>query len=259
MDTDLRSLLTRVAAGEVSPAAAAEQLDAAEPKISAPASTNSPTSPARLVIRCEGASLVVIADPTVAEAIADGPHEFSREGDVLRVRTGDPSENGGFRVGGGLPRWLSWLPPGPGQRRVTVRVNPLMPVELDAMASDIEVRGLRGNFVARVNTSQFQVRDHEGRLDLSVMMSSSEVDVLLREGESQITSDLSDVAVRLLAGSDVRVHATAKMGSVDFERNAHFAQRNTDGLSVSSDAVVGAGAATLRVEARMGAVKVRLP
>jgi hypothetical protein len=138
-------------------------------------------------------------------------------------------------------------------------VNPLVPVELDAMASDIEVRGLRRPLVARVNTSQFLVRDHEGSLDLSVMMSNSEVDVLLREGASRITSDLSDVTVRLLQHSDVRVHATAKMGSVEFDRSAQFSQKNADGLSASSDAVIGAGTASLNVEARMGAVKVRLP
>jgi hypothetical protein len=268
MDTDLRTLLNKVAAGEVSPTDAAEQLDsAADTTPSAPttgvtdaaAHPSGPASVARIVIRSEGAKLIVLADPNVAEAIAEGPHQFSREGNVLHVRTGEPNENGGFRMGGGMPRWLNWLPPGPGQRRVTVRVNPNVPVELDAMASDIEVSGLRRRFVARVNTSQFLVRDHEGSLDFSVMMSNSEVDVLLREGDSRITSDLSDVTVRLLPDSDVRVRATAKMGSVDFERSAFFAQKNADGFTASSDAVVGAGTASLSVEARMGAVKVRLP
>jgi hypothetical protein len=268
MDTDLRTLLNKVAAGEVSPTDAADQLDAtaaapvAAPMTGAteaPAHPSGSTSVARIVISSEGAKLTVVADPTVAEAIAEGPHQFSREGDVLRVRTGEPTDDGGFRAGGGKPRWLNWLPPGPGQRRVTVRVNPLIPLELDAMASDIEVTGLRRRLVARVNTSQFIVRDHVGSLDFSVLMSNSDIDVLLREGDSRITSDLSDVTVRLQPDSDVRVRATAKMGSVDFDRSATFSQKTSDGFSASSDAVIGAGTASLSVEARMGAVKVRLP
>lgn len=264
MSTELRDLLARVAAGEVTPAEAAHLLDESE-SVAAPI-TDTATAPqpaatslTSLAIRTDGAEVTVVADPSVAEAVAEGPHTFVREGNTLRLTTGRSEDPHGFWVDSSMPRWLAWLPQAVQEKiRVVVRVNPNLPVTIDGMASAVAVTGSRSPLVVRLKASQLTVSDHESTVDLKMSMGQIDADLLLTEGDSTIISDVGAAHVWLRRGSDLRLTCSADMGSVDI---AGLPRANTPlhrGMQMRDEVVLGDGRGSLVVSARMGEVAVQV-
>ncbi|MEZ5115252.1 MAG: hypothetical protein R2737_03185 [Candidatus Nanopelagicales bacterium] len=277
MTESLRSLLESVAAGAVSPAEAARRLEDGTPAPVAPdgsaatpphpSTATSTATPTRVAIRGSHLRLRVEADPAVAVVSVTGPHRIVPEGDTLRVDAGasqDAPAADGYRVDERIPTWLSWLPKVTDRgTRVVVRVNPALAVDLDVIGSSAEVTGLRAALRARVSSASLRVADHRGPVDLAGTTAGIDVEALLDAGESRVVSELSSATVRLLPGSDVEVRASADLGTVSVKdrRDDEVPTVPADGdLPVTTrTARVGSGAATLRVEARLGAVAVVLP
>ncbi len=270
MNDILRSLLTQVAAGEVSPdeaavrlheidleAGAAEAL--ADEKAPPPRAVGRPPALARVAIRSEGVRLTVRADPNVAEAVVEGPHRITRDGAVLSIDTGAAAVEGYSVDAPALPRWLSWLPKGAGGERVTVRMNPALALSIDALGSLVEVHDVQGGLTATVNGAKFLALDVAGPLDLKAMTGHVFVRARLVGGDSTITTELSRATLHLLPGSDVRVAVRAEMGSATVAGGPHESTRSDDGLRMSADAAVGSGAGLVTVTARMGKAEVTLP
>jgi hypothetical protein len=261
MGDDLHDLLTRVASGEVSPADAADRLRDLPSDDDAPAAPAPPAAArvARVAIRSEGVRLTVVADPTVAEAVALGRHRLRREDGVLHVDTGAAAVDG-YAVDGSstLPRWLAWLPQGGGER-VTVRVNPALPVSIDALGSMVEVRGLQGGLTASASGATLIALDVAGPLDIRAVTAKVFVRARLDGGDSTIATELSRVDLRLLPGSDVRVAVDAELGAASILGADVPSSRSADGLRASASHVVGAGTGSVTVTARLGKAEVRLP
>jgi hypothetical protein len=247
----LRDLLAQVAAGELDPGEAARLLDAdpSAPTLDRRDDVRAEAPVSALAIHAGGVKLTVVADPTVDTAVADGPHALRREGSVLVLDA--PSEDG-FRTTP-PPRFLGWVPTvwtgGRGQK-VLVRVNPALPLTVEATACSVDISGLRAPLTLGGSASSIKVGDHTGALHGSLAMGSLEV-VAVVDAPSDLACELGSLDLRLLPGSDVTVAATSDLGEVKLP-GAHGAEK----ASARQSYVVGAGTHPFTVAVRLGSASV---
>ncbi len=254
MDTtshdSLRDLLTRVASGELDPADAARLLDD-DPGAPTLDRTEAPRAVTAVTIRAGGVKLVVVADPTVDTAVADGSHSVRHEGSTLVI---DAPRTDGYQVEA-APRFLSWVPSvwtGGRGERVTVRVNPALPLTIDATACSVESSGTTSDLTLAGTSSSVRVKDHRGTLHGGITMSNVQV-VGAITGPSAFTCELGSLNLRLTTGSDVVVNASAELGSVKVPGEKLSAGQDRTSRQV---ATVGAGSHPLDLSVRMGSVTV---
>src|SRR4051794_26894328 len=205
MTSDMEDILRRVAAGELTPEEALPLLDAAgagrSPQTSdqasdadagadlpawgtppGPAATNGAggrepdTGPVRLIrINASYRPLQIVADPSVAEAFVTGEHTVHRDGSALVIE-------GGVRFGGDdegaprfsfspLPQTLAWARSLQNDR-LLVRVNPALPVELDAVGSSVKMSGGEAGARMRLLAAALKVDALRGPLDIDASSSS---------------------------------------------------------------------------------------
>jgi hypothetical protein len=285
METTRRAVLERVARGELSPTEAASLLEEMESKESrepeadprdwaagwaqeagwesppAPAPAPSGEGVARLrVVRSIGTT-DIIGDPSVREAVAEGPHVARREGDTLIIEGQDEYSLG--MPGFFFNNWAgSWQGEGRGRGRgrrmhrhpgfgwgdmtpLRVRVNPDLPLEVDAQAGRVRIRGVHGPIRANVQAGSTDIVDFRGTLDLNAQAGSLSARGRLDHGASRIHCDAGSVRIHLERGSSVRVTGRSTLGKVVF-----------DSPDARSPWVVGGGEGTLDIDATMGAVRV---
>lgn len=252
----LRDVLTRVAAGELDPTEAARLLDADPSLPTLDGSDGSaPTGVAvtSLTVRAGGVKLTVVADPTVDTVVVDGPHAMRRDGSAMVVEA--PGADGWRTTP--PPRFLGWVPTvwtaGRGER-VHVRVNPRIPVVLEATACSVEVTGLRTALTLGGSASSVKVRDHEGALHGSMAMGSMTVAGTVTE-PSDLACELGSLEVRLSARSDVTVTATAELGEVTVTGPGKAAKETS---TARQTLVVGDGAHPFALAVRLGSASVAL-
>ena len=273
MEDERRAVLERVARGELTPAEAAsllEDMESAEPAGASPGPDprdwtagweeqvprppQPPTTGDRVarvrVVRMVGTADIV-GDPTVREAVAEGPHAARREADTLVIESQDESfDVPGFAFMWGArgrhrryrphPRfgWNDFQP-------LRVRVNPDLPLEVEAQAGKLRIRGVHGPIRATVQAGSTDISDFRSPLDLTVQAGSVNARGRLDHGASRIRCDAGGVRIHLEPGSSVRVSARAMLGKVVF-----------DGDDSHGPWVVGTGQGTLDVDATMGTVRV---
>lgn len=256
MNDDLRDVLTRVASGELSPEEAATLIGsaAAEPA----AQTDEQPSPepvARVSVRASAVRLIVVADPTVDTAVAEGPHRVSHTGDTLTIHS-DLSQ-GEYQAEVPRSAFATWL----GQvnkagSTLRVRVNPDLPLEILNVAGSLELSGVRAGASVGIEAGSAKVRDGVGQLALSVASGSADVDWQFH-GDCSITTDLGSSRVTVQPGSDVAITADATLGVASI--------RMPDGTSVKASSagnppvLVGAGTGRLAVTSRLGSLVVTVP
>jgi hypothetical protein len=287
MEDERRAVLERVARGELSPAEAASLLEDIESRGSeesgedrdprdwtvgwqADAGTGAtqpggPEPPpgeaaARIRVVAMIGTADIVGDPTVREAVADGPHVARRDGDALVVEGNDY----GFGLPGMQGFIFNWAGPERMQRMhrmhrlrrhrhgwsdlapLRVRVNPDLPLEVDAQAGRVRIRGVHAAIRANVQAGSTDIEDFRGPLDLGAQAGSITARGRLDGGASRIHCDAGSVRLYLERGSSVRVTAHSTLGKVVFN---------------SADArmpwVVGGGEGTLEIESTMGSVKVK--
>jgi hypothetical protein len=238
MDTsDRREILSRVAAGTITPEEAAAQLE------SAGQAQPQPAGRIRLVrvIKQLGPA-EIIGDPTVREAIADGPHRARIDGDVMVIEGESSDEPGGFIFGFG--RNL-------GSDRLLVRMNPSLPLDLQVQAGSCRVQGLKAEIRAEVQAGSASIDGFGKSFDLSVQAGSVRATGRLDEGDCRIGCDAGSVNLHLEHGSSVRIQARASMGKVTLPAGEVVA-----GVDGGRDVTIGHGRASLRIEANLGSVNV---
>lgn len=259
-DEGLRALLERVAAGEVAPDEAARLLDEDPAAPTLDRSAAVPASPsgtvAAVVVKAGGVKLTVVADPTVDTLVADGPHSLRQDGSTLVLEA--PGADGWKTQP--APKYLGWVPnvvwtAGRGEK-VHVRVNPALPLTVDASASSVEIVGTRASLTLGGSASSVKVRDHVGPLHGSVSMGSTSV-VGVVSGPSDLTCELGSLDLRLDRGSDVAVTAYAEMGSLKVAGpgGAGGSGGSHDGTS-TQHLVAGAGTQPFGVTVRMGSASI---
>jgi len=250
----LRDLLTRVAAGEVDPAEAARLLDEDPATPTLDRTSDLPASPSgrvtALIIKAGGVKLTVVADPTVDTLVADGPHTLRQDGPTLVLEA--PGADGWKTQP--APKYLGWVPnvvwtAGRGEK-VHVRVNPALPLTVDATASAVEIVGTRSSLTLGGSASSVKVRDHVGTLSMG---SAAVVGTIT--GPSDFSCELGSLDLRLDRGSDATVTAFAEMGSLKVAGGDAGSDTSFDGTA-SRTVVAGAGTHPFGITVRMGSASI---
>lgn len=250
MSDELRELLNRVASGEISP----EEAQAAMQHVGSPATGTEPEPEAvkRLAVRGSAVRLVVVADPSVDTAVAEGPHRVSHVGDELVVHSD-------LRVGeyeaeaprSAVASWLSNVNRAGSTLRV--RVNPDLPIEVLNVAGSLELSGTRGTTKVGVEAGSAKLRDGSGPLALSVTSGSADVEWQFT-GDCSVSTDVGSSRLTVQPGSDVSITAKATLGLATI--------RLADGTTIKATpeghppVIAGAGAGRLTASTRLGSLVV---
>ena len=159
-----RQILEDVAAGRLEPIEAVRLLDL-------PAG-----SPRAVRLRSAYHAIEVVADPAVADlVVVDGTHHVQREGDVLVVS--DTASEGS--------RFGTWQ----GGRRLVVRVNPELEVDVEVTGALLTVRGMNGALRAVVQAGSAGIEGVSGALDLRVTAGSAVIAGSPRDGDWRLSSE----------------------------------------------------------------------
>jgi len=235
-EADRRQILTRVAAGTISPEEGAHQLDSIK-------TGEEPADSGIRKVRIERqlGTVEIVGDPNVRDAVAEGPHQARIEGDVMIFSRHTTTEHGGFFFG---------VTGYAGPDKLLVRMNPALALELQMQAGSCRVRGIEGPIRADVQAGSATIDGFRGALNLSVQAGSVKASGRLDHDESRINCDAGSVTLNLEPGSSVRISARASMGKVELPGESAV---SGGGLRA---ATVGDGDGTLSIECHMGSVKV---
>jgi hypothetical protein len=230
----------------------------------------------------------VVADPTVREAIAEGPHVARREGDLLVIESAlVEGDMPGFVFNQGLRNWRLSIPPdfmgrGPrparpprgsrpsragaewaggepwerrswSQNELTVRMRPDLPLEVELSAGTLRADGLTGPLRFDVRAGSARIERARGPIEAMVAAGSIRIEALLTQGASRIRCDAGSVRLHLEKGSDVLVRARPELSKLTMP-----------GLGVVSgfspgereELKIGNGTATLDIDANMSKITV---
>ncbi len=279
MQDERRAVLERVARGELSPAEAASLLEAMESAGTPEGLTDdadprdwakdwedqpdrSPTPPpppptgdaaTRIRVVRNFGSADVIGDPSVREAVADGPHMARREGDTLVIE----SQLDGMDMRSGWMFGWHQGPPNPHRMRrrergrwgdvvpLRVRVNPDLPLDIETQAGRLRIRGVHGPIRANVQAGGTDIVDFRSPLDLTVQAGTVHARGRLDHGASHVHCEAGSVRIHLERGSSVRVTARTTLGKVVVGRG-----------DARTPVTIGGGEGTLDIDGTMGAVRV---
>jgi hypothetical protein len=284
MSTDFDAILRKVAAGELTPEEALPLIDAAQAPSTAASGAEAPewgtppgqgarpggpesetTSPGRegpvrdVRISVSYRSADIVADPTVDQVAVTGGHSVRRDGDTLVVDSTQlhgftEFENMGrveFSGGGGawsfLPRSAAWARAMKGDH-VTIRINPALPITVDAAGAALRITGCEGGARIRAVMASLKLDRVRGQLELDALSSSVKGTAAVT-GDSRISGESASVKLTLLAGSDVRVSASAnRMGKIVLPGSP------SRGANGTSESVIGNGTGCLVVDGVMSSI-----
>jgi hypothetical protein len=232
--TDRREILSRVAAGAISPEEAAAQLDAVTQD-----ETETETAIRRVRVIKQLGPAEIIGDPSVREAVAEGQHRARIEGDTMIIEGQSVDDWGGFIFGARNA----------GRDRLVVRVNPALSLDLELQAGNCRVTGVDGPIRASVQAGSAAIEGFSKTVDLSVQAGSIRATGRLDEGDSRIACDAGSVTLHLERGSSVRVTTRVNLGKVNLPVGSAF----TAGGG-TRDLTIGDGAASLAITTSMGSV-----
>ena len=258
----MRDLLNKVATGEMTPDEAEAALRAvretdageAQPTGSAHAGDTEPeTEPVRrIVVRGSAVRLVVIGDPGVDTAIADGPHRVSHVGDTLTVHS--DLQAGEYEAQAPRSMFTTWLNNvNRAGSTLQVRVNPDLPLEVLNVAGSLELSGVHATTSVGVEAGSAKLHDGAGTLALSVASGSADVEWQFT-GDCSVSVDLGSARLNALPGSDVAIRAESTLGLATIR----LADGTTIKATPEGHPPVSAGAGTGRLAAatRMGSLVV---
>jgi hypothetical protein len=232
----------------------------------------------------------VVADPTIREAIAEGPHVARREGDLLIVESAlDETDMPGFVFNRGMRNWRLNIPsdfagrPGRPPRpprpprspragwswgeeeaaswnrtswshdELTVRMRPDLPLEVELSAGTLRVDGLTGPLRLDIRAGSARIEHVRGPIEALVAAGSLRVEALLTQGASRIRCDASSVRLNLERGSNVLVRARPELSKLTLPGHGVVGSL---GLGERQEVKIGDGTATLDIDATMSKISV---
>lgn len=246
MNDQRREILNQVASGAITAEEGAARLEAleAEPPAAAPVPAPAPTAPAagirQITVNSRFGNTTIVGDPTVASAVADGPHRVHQEGDTMvfdqsLVRGSTTFEFSRTRVS---------IPGFDRENNLMIRMNPALALRTRVQAGNLRIEGVKGPVTSDVQAGNCSVDGFVGPVYLNVSAGNLEAKGRLDGGSSAIRCQMGEVKVALDPTSNVRILAHTTLGEVDVE-----------GVR---DQVIGNGAGTLEISCTMGDVKVRV-
>lgn len=252
-----REILTQVAAGTITAEEGAAQLDSleaeapsAEPSRPVAQRASSGASVRQVKVVAQFGSAEIVGDPSVAFAVADGPHRARQDGDtmVIEHEPFDDSDSFSFSRGDHRLATNSFH-----RRKLTVRMNPDLALLASVQAGNVKVDGVHGPITGDVQAGNCAVSDFRGTLNLVVQAGNITASGVLASGASKVRAEMGAVKINLEKGSSVRIKARTTLGKVWIEGETQG--RDADGKPVR-EVIIGSGSATLDVDCTMGTVKV---
>jgi hypothetical protein len=255
-----REILNQVASGQISASDGAARLEAlaGEPPAQATATAALPPPPAAASPAARSVKVIsllgsanIVADPSVAVAIAEGPHRARTDGDTLVIEHAGLEEgNDTFTFGGAQRVVVS----GPDfqRRSISIRMNPDLPLFASVQAGNLNAVGLRGPITAEVQAGNFRLDDFRGPINATVQAGNVTASGALASGESKIRCEMGSVKLNLEKPSSVRITAKATMGKVAIDGAGNMKHHG----GTVREVTVGAGEATLDIDCTMGSVRI---
>jgi len=253
-----REIVNQVASGRISAeegAARLDSLDAVEVPVQPPSSVGpavaaaAPASTRRVKVANVGASAEIVGDPTVAYAIADGPHRARQEGDTMVIEQGPLSESDHFRFGRDERRDFAV---DFGRRKLKVRMNPDLSLAVQVNAGSLRVEGVHGAITGEVLAGSCKISDFTSPLDFTIQAGNFSASGRLDAGASKVRCEMGNVAINLEKGSSVKVTTHTTMGRATFDSGGEPVNLGQAGKEV----MVGSGAGSLDIDCTMGNVRV---
>ncbi len=249
MSDPRREILNQVAGGAISAEEGAARLAAleAEPPPAPPTTTATPspsTSIREVRVFSRFGNAEVIGDPSVASAVAEGPHRARQEGDVMVIEHSLFQGSGSFefhRPGG---RGVLGVDFGD---RLVVRMNPSLALSARIQAGNLRIGGAHGPVSGEVQAGNCDLTDFRGPLKLNVSAGSVAASGRLDGGESSIHCSMGEVQVSLARSSNVRIRARSTLGDVVID---------APDAPAGNELTVGSGAGTLECACTMGTVRI---
>jgi hypothetical protein len=243
MNDQRREILNQVASGTITAEEGAARLEALESEAAAteaiPAQPPAPSTGIRQVtVNSRFGNTEIVGDPTVATAVAEGPHRARQDGDAMVIDQSLLSGETTFEFN----RTRISIPGFNTRDRLVVRMNPALALRMRVQAGNVAIRGVRGPITSDVQAGNCMVDGFAGPVNLMVSAGNLEASGRLDGGSSAIRCQMGEVKVKLDRTSNVRIAAHTTMGKVDIE-----------GVR---DQVVGTGAGTLDISCTMGDVTV---
>ena len=238
-----REILSQVAAGTITAEEGASRLQALESQPAAATASPGPAPAAatdikRVTVNSRFGNTEIVGDPTVATAVADGPHRARQDGDSIVIDQSLLAGDTTFE----FSRSRISIPGFDTGSKLTVRMNPALALRTRVQAGNVEIRGVKGPITSDVQAGNCIVDGFAGPVTLKVSAGNLEATGRLDGGNSAISCQMGEVKVNLDKTSNVRITAHTTLGKVDVE-----------GVS---DQVVGTGAGVLEISCTMGDVKV---
>ncbi len=255
-----REILSQVAGGQITAAEGAarlESLEAPPEPVTATAAPPAPVLPAASATRqvrvvSQLGSAEIVGDPSVAFAVAEGPHRAHQEGDTMVIEHSLIGRDSSFSFDAGRRAIVNGFD---GQRRaLVVRMNPDLPLFAKVRAGDVRIEGVHGPISGEVQAGNCVVRDFRGPLNVVVQAGELDATGRLDTGASKLRCQMGEMKLRLEKGSSVRITAHSTMGdiSIDSALGAGVGVVTRSGGEV----IIGAGAATLDARCTMGTIRV---
>ena len=244
MNDQRREILNQVATGKITAEEGAARLQALEadtaPAQPVPTLPTTPPAPGirRVTINSRFGNAEIIGDPTVAGAVAEGPHRARHDGDTMVI---DQSLLAGETTFEFSRRRIS-IPGLDRDNNLIVRMNPSLALQLRIQAGNVRIRGVNGPITSDIQAGNCVVDGFMGPVNLAVSAGNLEASGRLDGGSSSIRCQMGEVNVTLDKTSNVRIAARTRLGNIEVE-----------GVR---DQVIGTGAGTLDISCTMGDVKV---
>lgn len=249
-DTRLQEILDDVAAGRISPERANALLagsDVADPGSGFGGGERSGRV-TNIRLRAVGRRVRVIGEPFLTTLSVEGPHVMEQQGDTYLVTSDGelvPSlDKFQLRVPSvrEVQERLVDL-----TRELVVRVNPKLPLELDITAGSLTVERVPRITSMRMTAGSAKVRDIIGPIDVHLQGGSITLEGPISRGDSLIKIEQGQLNLNLTDGASVQVLLDGNLSRMIWNGESGGAATR----------VVGAGAATLRLESIMANVVVK--
>jgi hypothetical protein len=257
-----REIINQVATGKISAQEGTARLESLESAESLPGQAavaeSSPvavphagTATRRVRVVSVMGSAEIVGDPSVAFAVAEGPHRARQDGDTMVIEQGPIGEDDHFSFSRSDRRSVIDSIDF-GRRKIRVRMNPDLALALQVNAGVLRIEGVHGAISGEVLASQCIISGFASPLDLAIQAGNLSASGRLDAGVSKVRCEMGNVTINLEKGSSVRVSAHATMGKVAVESGGEPTNVGQSGREV----VVGSGAGSLSIECTMGNVRV---
>jgi hypothetical protein len=257
-----REILNQVASGKISAEEGAARLDSLDSVESAsPAGASRPAPPVlqpapsgtrRVRVASAIGSAEIVGDPSVAYAVAEGPHRARQDGDTIVIEQGPLDENDHFSFSRTDRRALIDSMD-IARRKLIVRMNPDLALTAHVNAGSLRIEGIHGAITGEVLGGSCRITDFASPVDLSIQAGNLSASGRLAGGASKVRCEMGNVTINLDKGSSVRVTARTTLGKVAVDSGG--AEQIVLGQS-GKEVTVGSGAGTLDIECTMGNVRV---